>query len=151
MQFGAKFFGKGKGRAERVPGLFEILGKMLFKFVQLGRNNQLTIGLVGIVVVVVFVVILGREKGLKRHDLRHDRRIENFLFFQIAFGRFGNFLLFGVVVKNNRTVLRAHIVALAIELCGIMNLPENVQDLFVRDDVRIKLHLHDFGVTGCTG
>ena len=60
------------------------------------------------------------------------------------------FLLRGV--KENRgAVLSAEIGALAVHLRGIVDLPKDIQELFVTHLCRIKRHLYYFGVAGFIG
>src|SRR5947209_16271343 len=69
------------------------------------------------------------------------------LFF--GFARDG--FLFGRMEENRRAILRAEIGPLAVELRGVVDLPESFQKLFVTQLFRVKRHLHDFGVTGPVG
>src|SRR6266513_2861461 len=50
--------------------------------------------------------------------------------------------------ENRRAVLRAEIRSLAVHLCRVMSLPENVEQLFVTHFCGIKCHLHHFHMPG---
>lgn len=57
-------------------------------------------------------------------------------------------LLLGRVGEDGRSVLRADIGALAIGLCGVVDLEEEVHQLLVRDLGGLKRHLQRLGVAG---
>src|SRR6266566_9728330 len=50
--------------------------------------------------------------------------------------------------ENRRAVLCAEIRSLAVHLCRVMSLPENVEQLFVTHFCGIKCHLHHFRMPG---
>src|SRR3546814_5052072 len=57
-------------------------------------------------------------------------------------------LLFGRVRKNRRAVLRAHVIALPVQLRGIVDVQENIQNIVIADDVGVKLHPDRLGMAG---
>lgn len=57
-----------------------------------------------------------------------------------------NFLLLSVVVKDARAVLRAAVVALAVECCGVVHPVEELEDLGVAQFRRVVGDLCSFGV-----
>src|SRR5262249_28238219 len=56
--------------------------------------------------------------------------------------------LLGRVVEDRRAVLRAVVRSLTVELRGIVQLPERVEQLIVGYFLRIVGELHDFRVSG---
>src|SRR5690348_15883412 len=52
------------------------------------------------------------------------------------------------MVENHRSILRADVGPLTIDRGRIVNLPEQLQELYVRDQPGIVFHLHHFGVAG---
>jgi hypothetical protein len=92
------------------------------------------------------VVIFRRPKTGRGENLRHDRSRMPLLF-SIA-GRDSRALLLRAVRKYRRAVLISHVGSLPIELRGIVNLPENVEQAIVTDLLRIEGHLDGFGVPG---
>ena len=61
---------------------------------------------------------------------------------------FGDVALLVVVVEDGRAVLRADVVALAVERRGVVRLPEDAEQVFERDFGRVVRDLHDLGVAG---
>src|SRR5271156_1757631 len=57
-------------------------------------------------------------------------------------------LLLRVMIKNRRPVLRAHVRPLPVHCSRVMTLPENRQQLQIRNLLRIKLHFHRLRVPG---
>src|SRR5882724_1643205 len=53
--------------------------------------------------------------------------------------------------ENRGAILRAEVWPLAIDLGGIVNLPEGVEQLVVADFGRVEGDLHNFGVAGFVG
>src|ERR1700674_1461999 len=52
------------------------------------------------------------------------------------------------MVKDDRTILRAHVRALAVRGRGIMVRPKNIKQLLVANECWIELDLHHFGMAG---
>src|SRR5262249_52388593 len=105
---------------------------------------------VGILREVLLVVLLGVVELRRRHDLGHDRAVAcvgELDLKPVARGVRGATLVFPEIVDAG-TVLRPDIVALPHALCGIVILPEYLQQLFVGDDFRIEYNEDDFGVAG---
>src|ERR1700677_1707206 len=119
------------------------------ELLQFGADDELAVSLVRMLVVIVLVILLGRIKVGQRNDLRHNGRGEMRGGFGLGF--FGRLFLRVAAVENNRTVLRADVVALAVEGGRIVGFPENFQQFFVRNDGRIELDLNHFGMAGIAG
>lgn len=49
---------------------------MMFQLFEFGRDDDLAITRLGVLIVILLVVILGFVKSLERHDLRHNRVME---------------------------------------------------------------------------
>lgn len=61
----------------------------------------------------------------------------------LRFCGFRSGLLLCIVIKNHRAVLRAHIVALAIERGRVVNSEKDIRQRAKRDDLRVESDLHD--------
>ena len=83
-----------------------------------------------------------------RGDLRHDRLLKDLLAFFLRAESSG--LLVVIVMEDDGAVLFSHIRALTVELGGIMDVPENFQEVIVGDDLGVKLQVDDLGVAGIT-
>ena len=92
------------------------------------------------------MVVLRLEEGLRGLDQRHDRRLPVRLLLRLAAR--GGLALILVVEEDHRAVLVADVPTLAVELRRIVLAPEHVEQLLVRDLVRVVRHLYDLGVTG---
>src|SRR5215467_7504560 len=94
------------------------------------------------------MVVLGVIKLWSRDDLGGDLLVaggRKLLLVRVP-GGFGGSPLFIVGVVDPRAVLRADVVALTHPLCGIVVLPEDLQQLLVTDLLRIEDDEHDLGV-----
>ena len=94
------------------------------------------------------MVVLGFVESDGGNNLRHDGAAELSCFFAFLPGSSRGLLLLRRMEKNCRAVLRAEIRALPVQLRGIVVLPENVQQVFIRDFGGIVLDFNRFGVTG---
>ncbi|ETV98494.1 hypothetical protein H310_08632 [Aphanomyces invadans] len=65
-------------------------------------------------------------------------------------GRFSLRLLLVVMVVNPRPVLRPNVVLLLVQRGGIMDGPERVQQVLVRQDGATERHLNSFGMSSVT-
>src|ERR1700730_14925826 len=97
-----------------------------FKLFQLGPDNKIAIGLISIVVKIILMIIFSWIKIFQWGNFSDDRIIKCLLIVKFLFVVRGNFLLFFIVIKDNRPVLSAHIISLAIEGCRIVRLPEDL-------------------------
>src|SRR2546425_6824418 len=94
------------------------------------------------------VIFLGAIERGRRGDLGDDGPAKASGGLRLFFGFARDGFLFGRMEENRRAILRAEIGPLAVELRRVVDLPENLQKLFVTQLCRVKRHLHDFGVTG---
>lgn len=110
------------------------------------------IGLIGVLTRVILMVWLGwveRGQGFKGSD---NGPGEDFTLVELCDVRLGDVFLLIVGVENSRTVLRADIGALAIELCRVMSHGEKDFKQFPEaDDLGIVGDLNGFGVLGFSG
>ncbi len=90
------------------------------------------------------MVILCREELFQRGDLRDDSLLE--LFLGLLQGDLCFFFLGCVVEKDDGPVLGAVIRALGVQRGWVMDFPEDLQDLGVRDDLGIEGDLNDLGM-----
>src|SRR5919108_73496 len=95
---------------------------------------------------VLLVVVLGLVEGRRRLDLRHDRRAPVRLLARLRAQR--ELLLLLVVEEDDRAVLVADVPSLAVELRRIVLVPEDVEQLFVSDELRVEGHFDDLGMPG---
>src|SRR5215204_6369466 len=90
------------------------------------------------------MVILRAIKPLGWPDFSHNR------LFMLLLGLFlrderGSHLL-GGMVEDYGPILAAHVGSLTVKLCWVMNLPEQIEQLFITDHEGIVFHEHHFGV-----
>src|SRR5678815_5902996 len=81
-------------------------------------------------------------------DRGHNRLLEATRFLQLLFGQLGFAFLLRSVKEDRGTVLRSVVGALAIELRGIVVLPEYFQQFLVGKFGGIVLHLDRLGMAG---
>src|SRR5205823_4942237 len=67
-------------------------------------------------------------------------------FLELVLGFFRGLFLLGIMEEDNRAVLGPDIRPLAVELGGIVVVPENVQQLFIGNLLGVVFHFHHFGV-----
>src|SRR5665213_2756385 len=103
----------------------------------------------GIEVVVLLVIVLGRVKFLERHNLR-DNRGTKVLLGRLP-GLFRDLLLLFVAVQDNGAIGRAFVRPLPVEGSGVVCLPEHLQYFGVRNTSGIKLNFGDLGMAGGFG
>src|SRR4051812_31317461 len=118
--------------------------KFLVKFLDLRPDYKLTVLLPRIQIEVVLVVLLRRIELFERRDFGHDRRRKGFRRIQLLLVLLRDSALLIVVIKNRRPILRAAVVALAIERRRIMRLPKDFQKIFERNNGGIIRHLNHF-------
>src|SRR6185369_1993659 len=98
---------------------------------------------------VILVISLGWIEGRQRRHLRDDPARENMRRFQLRDVALGHLFLAVVGEENGGPVLRARVRPLAIELRRIVRHREvDLQQLAVRDLLRIVSDLHRFGMAG---
>ena len=97
---------------------------------------------------VTLMIFFRAIKGRSRLDLSHNRAAETPALVELFFLRFGGALLFRRMIENDRAILRSDIGPLAISRRGIVIAPENIEQLFVADLVRIELDFDYFRVPG---
>jgi len=96
---------------------------------------------------ILLVIFLGWPELRRRFNLCHDRTRKSATLIQLRLGRLGRFLLFGGMIKNHGSVLRADIGTLPIHRGWIVAGPENIKQFLITDLGGIELDLHGFGVT----
>lgn len=119
---------------------------LLAHLLDLGLDHGLAVLVVGVLDVVVDVVLFGRIDGARWLHLCHH------LLWQFGVHLVDDLLrqrlLVDVVVEDCRPVLRADVGPLSVELSGVVDEEEDVEDLLGANDVRVVLDLNDFGVAG---
>src|SRR3954466_3572585 len=95
---------------------------------------------------ILLVIVLGKVVLGSGNDLRHDWLPKAPALIQSFFRSDGRGPLFGRVKEDDRAILLSDVWPLTIERCGVVVLPEDIQQRVVRDPLRIELHLHRFGV-----
>src|SRR4029079_9412947 len=97
---------------------------------------------------VLLVVVLGDVEGLRRLDHRDDRLAVAARRVYLALRLLGARALLLVLVEDDRAVLVSYVPALAVQLRRVVLAPEGLEQLLVRDPLRVVRHLHDLGVAG---
>src|SRR5215469_14885250 len=95
---------------------------------------------------ITLVVFLGTPECARRRDFRGDGSAQFAARLERLLGLFRRGFLLRRMEKDRRAVLLAVIGALPVHLRGIVNGPENIQQLLVAELRRIKRDLHGFGV-----
>ncbi len=117
-----------------------------FEFLHFGGNHKCAIRLVRMLDEIIIVVAFCRPEGCRRQQFGHDRvgkislpgsdhlRSSFFLFFRLP--------------ENGRSILRAHIVTLTIRRGWVVCVKENIKQVLVSNNGRIKFNPHYFYMTG---
>ena len=127
---------------------FEQRGELLVQLIELGRDRDLAIRLIGVVGVVFLMVILGGVElgqGLQGGD---DGVSEHLGLVQFLDENRSFLLLPLVGVENRRAILRAHVAALAIECGGVVGGKEDRHQVAKGNLRRIEFDFDDLGVAG---
>src|SRR5262249_55554811 len=102
---------------------------------------------------ILLVIVLGEVERRRIEDFRCDRteapRLE--LALVLRFRGLGGFALYGRERVDAGAVLRAHVVALAHALGRIVVFPERLEQLLVRDLLRVIDHQNHLVVPGAAG
>src|SRR5580692_11488906 len=91
---------------------------------------------------ILLMIFLRPIKLPSRHNLRHNRLLENVVLLQHRLRRPRFLLLLRIMIKNRRPVLRPHIRPLPVHRSRVVTLPENRQQFQIRNLLRIKLYVH---------
>ena len=94
------------------------------------------------------MIVFGSIEGLRGGDFGDDWGVKH-----VVRGEGGNQVLcrgflIGGMVEDHGSVLRADVVALAVEGRGIVNGKKHVQEISKSNDGWVERDLHDFRVTG---
>src|ERR1051325_1029558 len=98
---------------------------------------------------ILLMVLFRAPEFAGRDDLRHDRLRKPSLSRLARRTRFHQLLR--LVVKDRRTVLRAHVRTLPVERGGIVIIPEYLQQVMVAENLRIIRDFNHFRVTSSIG
>jgi len=104
-----------------------------------------------VVVIIILVVGLGGEKRGGRGEIGHDRLAEGAAGGEVLIRLQRGFSLRFGVEEDDGAILRAEVVALAVEGRGVVNFPEDREQLLVGDEGRVILDLHGLRVPGLAG
>ena len=127
---------------------FQIPCKRLPELLYLRPHHKCAVPRIGVVRKVVLVVGLGRAVVLQWLHLGGDGRAKQLVLRHLADHGVGDLAVFGVVVVDAAAVLRAHIVALAVEGGRVVGVEEDFQDFFQADLVGIERQAHHLGMAG---
>ena len=133
----------------RLNALHLVLEKRLVGFdelVVLWSHHGSTVALVGVVDKVLLMIGLGRIELCGRCDLGHNRRLEVAARVQLGNELLGERLLLGLRVEHARSVLRADVVALSVELRRIVDEEEDLEKCLRVQHRLVVLDLNDLGV-----
>src|SRR5262245_15537896 len=92
---------------------------------------------------VLLVVLLGAPERLRGLDRGGDRLPEAAALLEVLLALPGDRLLLGRVEEDDRAVLLAEIGALAVELGGVVVLPEDAEEVLVLHLRGVEVHLDD--------
>src|SRR6185503_15810993 len=101
--------------------------------------------------VVLLVVLLRPVEGGGGRDLAADGMAQAPVLFDPVLHRQGDALLLFAVIEDRRAVLRVTIDLLPAPAGGVVGGEEDLHQLFVRDPVRVELHLDRLRVAGASG
>src|SRR5579862_9368475 len=97
---------------------------------------------------ILLVIVLGGMELNRWHDLGHDRLLEASRLFQLLFRKPGFAFLLRSVKEDRRAVLRSIIRTLAVELGGIVVLPEHFEQFLVGELGGVVVHFDRLCVAG---
>src|SRR5437867_4001617 len=129
----------------------ELLRVVLAELRELGRDHELTVGLVGVLVVVRLVVVLGRIELSIWNYLGHDRRLEGMLLLERRDGLDRRGALRRGVEEDRGAVLSPGVGALPVQRRWIDEGEEHVEQVAVRDHRGVEGDLHGLGMTRRSG
>ena len=126
----------------------EMLGEGLAELGHLRPHHESAVALVGMLEVVILVVILGRPVAFKRLHFGHHGRPEELLAIHAGDQLLGHGTVGRVGEVDAAAVLRAHVVALAVERGRVVGAEEDLEDLAHADHLRIERELHHLRMAG---
>ena len=100
---------------------------------------------------VALVIFLGTPEFWRGLDLRDDRPIKFPARHQFFLRLFRGSLLFGLIIKNDRAILRSNVGSLSIQRRRVVIRPKNIEQFVVANLRRIELDLYDLSVAGFVG
>ena len=112
----------------------------------LGHRDALDVRLIGILTGIVLVVVLGRIKRRERFERGHDRPGKSLGGIELVDLGLGGFFLSLVGEEDGRAILRARVVALAIELRRVVGVEKHGQELIEGDLGRIESDADGLGM-----
>src|SRR5947209_10171120 len=89
------------------------------------HRHRLNVRLFGVQPGVVLMIILGQIEFAERFERRNDRSWKGVLLVKSANLGLSDSLFVLVSVENGRAILRADVVALAVELCRVVRIEEH--------------------------
>ena len=116
------------------------------EFLHLGAHHKCAVPGVRVVRKVILVIRLGRAVVGKRRHFGGDGGAEQLVLRHLADHGAGHFTMLGLVVIDAAAVLRAHIVALAVQGGRVVGVEEDFQDLLQADFVSIERQAHNLGM-----
>ena len=131
----------------RVFGL-QFVGEGGAEFFDLGTDEPSTITLIRIVLKIILVIVFRRVEVRELRDFSNDRRTERARLVELFLVILGGLPLLVVVIEHGRAILRAGVVALAVERCRVVRFEMDFEQLGERDLRRVVSDLNHFRVAG---
>ena len=126
-------------------------GGVQAELVELRRDHEVAVGLFLVLSVVILVRLRRVIPGGCVFDLGHDGISKGARFICLPLRKLGSRSLFGGVYEDGGAVLGSDIVSLPVERCGVVELPEVGEDVFVADAIGVKDHSDDFSMACRSG
>ena len=111
-------------------------------------DDDLTVRLERVLAVIVVVISLGLIEMIERFDFGDDGRGELAGLVQLTDEAFGLLSLRVAGIENDRAVLRAGIIALAVKGGGIVRREKDDQEIAIGDQGWVEFDARAFGVAG---
>lgn len=124
----------------------EVLSKPRPHLGHLGNRDSQAVPLPGVLGKEVLVVVLGIVKRAERLNRGHDSPAPRLL--GPFAGRLKQLSLLIINKEHGAAILRAHVVALPIELAWIVHREKSIENDVGRNDGFIKINTNNLGVTG---
>src|SRR5579864_874216 len=105
----------------------QFVRKHLFKLIQFRPDDRGTIRLPGMVHIVILMVVFRRVECGEWDDVGDNGAIEGARGIEFLLVTLSQFLLIGIVVENDRAILRAHVVALAVARRWVVSAPKDFE------------------------
>ncbi len=129
--------------------LLQHLQEVLAELRYLWRNHRHAIRLILVIGKVFLMVILSHEELIELVTSVTIGLSEIFCI-PAPDELLGDLLLLVIMIEDRRAVLRTDVGALTVQRGWIVDGEEDIQQVPIGDDIRVKMDLHDFGVPRVT-